>query len=194
MSSFIDIAKLLVSKQLRFNKGEILLFNQPSGIIPIDWMVELQKELYKRNEQNIIYYAGKEMGLRYFRNMYNLFKLSQEDIVNYGLGILTLAGWGDIKATVVDFENKIIIEQIKGGGPEAKMLGYTGKPVCHFIRGCAGGGARAIFGEDSDAIETKCVSEGTTYCEFMKQPTRKWNKKDPLVKEQLALPKVKTMS
>ena len=184
MSEVFDIAELLASRKLKFRKGEIDLVEQIVTMVPIDWIITLQKNLEKKNSENLIYYSAKEMGVRWFKNMYDYFKISAEDVIKWGIRILALAGWGETRTPEINFKNKFYTV-ILNGGAEGKAFGNVGYAVDHFVRGCYASGAKVLFGVECDAIELHCIAAGYPLCEFIAQPTKKFLKNDPLVKKQL---------
>lgn len=187
MPEIIDIARLFASGQLKFKKGEIDLLEQSVTIIPVDWIITLQKHLEKKNLENVVYYVAKEMGVRWFRNMYDHFKISPEDVIKWGISILAIAGWGETSTPQINFKDKFYTVKLEEGA-EAKALGKVGYAVDHFVRGCYASGAKVLFGEECDAVELNCVSADSTFCNFIAQPTRRFDEKDPLVIKQLKLP------
>lgn len=60
-------------------------------------------------------------------------------------------------------------------------------PVDHMFRGMIAGAGELIYGEPTEAIETKCraVDYKLPYCEFVVKPTKNLDKKNPLIKRQL---------
>ena len=188
MPELIDIAKLFASGQLKFKKGEINLLEQNVAIIPIDWIISLQKHLKKTNSDNLIYYVAKEMGVRWFKNMYSSFKISSEDVIKWGINVLGIAGWGETSTPEINQKDKFYTVKLEGGA-EAKAFGKVGYAVDHFVRGCYASGAKVLFGGQCDAIESSCVSEGSPFCKFLAQPTNHFDKKDPRIIRQLKTPK-----
>ncbi|MBI2064684.1 MAG: hypothetical protein HYT62_01375 [Candidatus Yanofskybacteria bacterium] len=152
--------------------------------MPIDWVVTLEKKLYEIGAQNLVYYAAKEMGVRWFEEMHKRVRLSTEDILPWGVNILAIGGWGESTIEQVNTKEKFYTSYAEKS-PEAKAFGNVGFPVCHFLRGCGAGGADIIFGEDCHSIETHCMAEGYPRCEFLVQSARKFNKRNKRVKNSL---------
>ncbi len=188
MVEIIDVAKMLASGQLKFKSGEIDLLEQIVTIVPVDWVITLQKQLEKKKTDNMIYYAAKDMGVRWFRSMYDHFKISTEDVIRWGIRILGLAGWGETKTPEINFKEKFY-KIVLNGGSEGKAFGNVGYSVDHFVRGCYASGAKVLFGEECDSVEVHCIADGSPFCEFIAQATEKFDKNDPTVKKQLYLPK-----
>ncbi len=186
MVEIIDVAKMLASGQLKFKSGGIDLLEQIVTIVPVDWVITLQKQLEKKKAENMVYYASKEMGVRWFKNMYDHFKISTEDVIRWGIRILGLAGWGKTRTPEINFKEKFYTVVLNGGA-EGKAFGKVGYSVDHFVRGCYASGAKVLFGVECDCIETHCVSDGSPQCDFIAQPTEKFDKDSILVKKQLSL-------
>lgn len=188
MSEIIDVMRLFASGQIKFTKGEIKLLGQSVSFIPIDWIITLQKNLEKKNSDNVIYYAAKDMGVRWFKNMYNHFKISAEDVIRWGINILSVSGWGETSTPEINMKEKFYTVELKSGA-EAMAFGKVNHAVDHFVRGCYASGAKVLFGSECDAVELECVSEGAGSCKFIAQPTEKFNIKDRRVARQLMFPK-----
>ena len=189
MPKFIDVARLFASGKLKFKTGKIDLLGQSVTMVPIDWLITLQRQLEKKNVENIIYYVAKEMGVRWFKNMYDYFKITPEDVIKWGINILAIAGWGETTTPEINFKEKFY-KVVLNGGTEGREFGNVGYSVDHFVRGCYASGAKVLFGVECDAVELRCIANGSNLCEFIAQPTDRFNKKDPLVKKQLSVPKI----
>ncbi len=175
---------LIAHRRIKFEEGKIELLGQGVSLIPLDYMVTLQKELEKEGKDNTLYFVSKEMGYRWFKNMYDYFKIKPEDVTRWGVNILALAGWGKMVKVDVDLKGETLIVKVQNSA-QAKKYGPSDHPVDYFIRGCYASGATVLFGKNCDAVETQCISQGAEYCQFLAQPTEKFDKKDPSVSRQI---------
>lgn len=184
-----DIAKLLALKQITFKKGDVELLNQSVGMIPLDYLVTTQKALEKTSSDSVLYYSAKEMGVRWFKNMYNHFNISREDVIKWGINILAVAGWGEIEVPELHSGKKYYTVKVNKS-TQAIEYGKADHAVCSFVRGCFASGAKVLFGGECDSVETKCLSEGHNYCEFIAQSTDKFDFNDKRIKKQLTKPEI----
>ncbi|MDP6670208.1 MAG: hypothetical protein QGI60_00135, partial [archaeon] len=90
---------------MKFEKGIISLFGRPSSLLPADSFVNIQKALEKRELENLIYFAGKDAGKLWFKEMSREYKLKGRDVIKWGSDIVTLAGWGEAVIDKRDDEN-----------------------------------------------------------------------------------------
>lgn len=181
---FDVISKLLMHRQISFEKGKITLFNKPVVMFPVDMIVEVQKLLEPYGLENEIYFASKESGVRWFDNMYRLYKIQRQDVIKWGFNVINLAGWGIPKIIKMDTKEEILKFTLEAAS-EAKVYGPSDKAVDHYFRGSAASAGILLFKKDCDAIETKCVSKGDKICEFIVKPIKKLDKNNPLLKQQL---------
>ncbi|MFH1256692.1 MAG: 4-vinyl reductase [Candidatus Diapherotrites archaeon] len=170
--------------QLNFDKGKIELLKQPVAILPVDFIVEVQKQLEKEGRENLIYYSMRDATISWFNSLYDYFKISREDVVKWGLDIVTAAGWGITKIDKIDSKEKIVIFTLEDS-TFANRYGKSRLAIDHFARACTAGGGALILNADVEAIETKCIAKGDKLCEFIVKEKDAWDKNDPLVKQQL---------
>ena len=181
------VTELLLHGQLKFNQGEIQLLGQSVGMVPIDYLVTVQKNLEKNNVENVLYSNSKEMGIRWFKNMYDHFKIKPQDVTRWGVNILSVAGWGETLVVDFDMQKEMMKVNIRNSA-QAKAYGKSDHPVDSFVRGCYASGAQVLFGKECDAVEIRCMSQGFDFCEFVAQPTEKFDLNNPVVKKQLVFP------
>ncbi|MBI4162785.1 MAG: hypothetical protein HY513_03815 [Candidatus Aenigmarchaeota archaeon] len=178
------VTKLLLHKQLVFDKGRIQIFGRYSSLLPSDAFVNIQKELEQINKENIIYFSGKYSGKLWFIEMNKVFKIKSRDVIKLGSDIVTLAGWGEAVPKKDDAKNKTVIFNLNNS-IVAKFHGKSNYAIDHFFRGLLCGAMCVIFKTDMDAIETACVAKGDRKCEFVVKPSKSFDFSDPIVKKQL---------
>lgn len=113
MSDIIDVMKLLASGQIKFGNGDIKLLGQPVSFVPIDWVITFHKQLEKNDLENVIYYTAKDMGVKWFKNMYDHFKISPEDVIRWGINILSVSGWGETSTPEIKMKEKFYTVELK---------------------------------------------------------------------------------
>jgi len=78
-------------------------------------------------------------------------------------------GWGHLEFDFSSFPLKVMLENSQ----EARWLGPSKEPVCHFYAGIVAGYAGAISGEELHVRETACRAAGAPRCVF--ELTRRQN-------------------
>ena len=71
-------------------------------------------------------------------------------------------GWGHLDFDFSEFPLKVWLSNSQ----EARWLGPSEEPVCHFYAGIVSGYASTIAGEDLDATEVECRAAGASRCLF----------------------------
>lgn len=182
------VTKLLIQRQLRFEAGHLILLGQRICMMPIHTIGRIQFELKKYGAENIIYHTTKESGFDWWSGMTKTFKTTKiGEMLDWGVKIMSLAGWGNLTITKIDIENKEIFYTLENSSV-ANYLGKTGEAEDHIFRGYLAGSNKYFFGVESEAIETKCASKGDPRCVIVTKPKGKFDIKNPEVKKQLALP------
>ena len=187
--------KLLVQRQLRFEAGHMILLGQKICMMPIHTIGKIQLELKRHKSENFIYYATKESGYDWWKGMKKKFHTTKiNEMLEWGIKIMSLAGWGNVTILKVDSENKEITYKIENSSI-ASYIGRSGDSEDHIFRGYLAGSNEYFFAVESDAIEVKCTSKGDSYCVIIAKPTKALTQKDKDVSRQLKLPphsKIKT--
>lgn len=182
------VKKLLMARQIKFEESEITLFKQRIIMMPAYSYITLQKELEKRKVDKVVYKAMKELGIQWTNDLKVNYKMSPNDIVKWGINVLSLAGWGTSSIIKNDPKNKLVIMRLKNSSMAhtyKKKYGKSKIPVDHAFRGMAAGTFAAIFRSDIDAIETKCIASGSNTCEFLIKERSKFNLKDKEIAAQI---------
>jgi len=180
------VTNLMLHRQLTFEEGEMRLFKRPISIIPSDLIVELQKELEKKNMENILYLAAKKVGKRWFKSMDEEYKLKTKDVMEWGPAIISLAGWGKvIVRTKKDSKKSLIVTLEKS--VNALLYGKSVTPIDHMFRGLVCGAWSYVYGENLEAVENECLAKGDKICKFIIMPQKNFDFSDVNVKNQLIL-------
>ncbi|MDO8428558.1 MAG: 4-vinyl reductase [Candidatus Diapherotrites archaeon] len=181
------VAKLLMHKQISFEKGKIEIFGRLSSLLPSDSFVTLQMELETRGLQNLIYFKAKESGAKWFVEMNKYYHLKGMDVIKWGSEIVTFAGWGEAIIVRRDDSKKEIVFNLKNS-ITAKLHPASVVPVDHLFRGLLCGAMATIYDIELskiDAVETKCIAMGSPICEFIVKQTSEFDVNNDLVKAQL---------
>jgi len=178
------VSDLLLHRKFVFEEGSVTLFNIPISIIPTNFIVLLQKELDKKGLDNLVYQVAKINGKEWFRSMDKDYQLKTKDVMQWGPDLISLAGWGKVTVrTKKDSEKSLIVLLEKSAN--AIVYGPSDKPIDHFFRGLVCGAWSYVYGEDLDAIETKCLARGDNACEFLLMPKNRFDLSNQEIKTQL---------
>lgn len=178
------VSDLLLHRKFIFEEGRVTLFNIPISIIPTNFMVLLQKDLESKGLGQLIYKVAKINGKDWFQSMDNDFSLKTKDVMKWGPDLISLAGWGKVTVrTKKDSEKSVVITLEKSAN--AIVYGRCDKPVDDFFRGLVCGAWSYVYGEELDAVETKCMSKGDSFCEFVIMPKAKFDMQNPEIERQL---------
>ncbi len=115
---------------------------------------------------NMGYSAGEKLWELY----YNVRGAAVRDVVELLRHISISTGWAsDFEIVNYDPVNNNAIIRIKDS-IECSIVGKTGKPESHYIRGILAGFFTKHFKVECQAFETKCISKGDEYCEYEIRP------------------------
>jgi hypothetical protein len=181
---FEIVVKLLLHKQILFEKGKILLLNQPIVILPVEEFSFIQDFFESKGMENVIYLSAKKTGIKWLKKMVPKYKMKESDVVEWGCNILTLSGWGDLSLISKDLSKPELIFELKEGtmGLDKKLRGYS---TDHLIRGYVAAFATYVYKIDMDAVEVLCLSKGDSTCRYVLRPRKNFDFSNDLVKKQL---------
>lgn len=182
---FEIVAQLLLHKQLKFEEGNITLLGQDVVIFPYENLFSIQKIIEKSGKTYDLYLSSKELGKIWIKNLLKAYKM---DTINgqaeWGEKVFTLAGLGKMKILKWNVEDSSMIYRIYDS-ITARHYGNIGRCVCHIPRGWFAGAACVFFKKDVDAVETKCISKGGDFCEFVIKPKKDFDSRNKFFKQQL---------
>jgi len=175
-----------MARQITFEEGQIKVADETAIMIHGHALIKLTDIVVKRMGKKgvtSIYLASKEGGKSLGLAFKKKFNLTESKLADLLKDLAMMGGWGSFEFVKLDFTEKVLICRAKQS-PFAQLTELRGKKVCHIIRGLLAGGAGVGFNKDVDCIETKCLAEGSSICEFIVKPKEKFKEKQ-LVKEQL---------
>lgn len=182
---FEVVAQLLLHKQLKFEEGNIILLGQNVIIFPYENLFSIQKIIENSGKTYDLYLSSKELGKTWIKNLLRAYKMEAiKEQANWGEKVFTLAGLGKMKVLKLDVKDSTMIYRIYDS-ITAHHYGKTGRCVCHIPRGWFAGASCVFFKKNVDAVETKCLSKGDGYCEFIVKPKRNFDLKDKETRQQL---------
>lgn len=169
---FKVMSKLLMSNQIKFTDGRLILFERDIFFIPTAAFVQILKILIDTKNEEVLYRAAKGAGVTWFKNMSLAYPgMKQTEAINWGMDIVTLAGWGKISLNSINLDSKNSIF-VMTDSLVAKLYGKTNCSVDHLFRGLVAGAVSYILNQEVDAFETHCVAKGDPVCRFTVSPVK----------------------
>jgi len=186
---FSVLKKLLFARQIKFEEGKIVLFNQRINMVPVYSFATLQMEIEKIGKEEIIYQSMKKLGRQWTTDLQREYKTKHRAVIEWGINVVTLAGYGTVEIIKDSVEKKAAVYLLK----DSSMVDYILKnkikvkhPVDHMFRGMLAGTYCTLYNMDMDCVETKCRAKGDKVCEFVVKERSKFDLKDPKIKRQIA--------
>ncbi len=157
--------KLLFTGQFKMEKGSITILKHRFMIIPVHVIVTIIKN--DPESSRYLYYGAKQGGVDFADTLITSFKIdSVQKLEELLINTFNLGGWGELEIIKNDMQNKFAIFRIRNSSM-ASDYGKSKEPVCHTNRGFLAGGASRVYNTDVDCVETRCVSSGSEFCEFI---------------------------
>ncbi len=180
------LSKLLISGKLKFENGEIILFDEPFAFVPMASLVQMTRDAIKKDKRaiNDLYFYGWVYGFVVTLGMVKKFKLKKfEERYKVSMDIASLCGFGDYKTLSFKpghshykvFKNPFALEF------------YPSKtPIDHYLRGMNAGGGTIVHEQIINCIEFECAAMNGKYCLFDNVNKEEMDKLDQnLVKSQI---------
>ncbi len=166
--------KLLTVKQLAFSDGEIVLMGQRALIIPQEILISLTKSMVQ--DEKLIPKIYEDIRTSFHKewatSVRNKYGFEPRNYIHWLIDTATASGWGKNKLVDFDSYNHSGTFHIENAPMGKFFRSKTDKPVEHFCRALYAGGATAVFEEDIDWVETKCVTQGAKECELVFGPRK----------------------
>ncbi len=189
MTSYSFLSKLLISRQLKFEKGQIILLNRPMAFVPIEFYIHITKEVLKSyKEIREIYLDAWKAGVIFMRDVAEKYSMEKfEERYKNAMDIISSAGFGDYQT--LEFEAGKFSHFKILNNPIAEKFYPSKVPVDHILRGFNAGGGTPVHERIINTIETDCKSMNGKFCIHVnatKEILKKY-KDQRLVKSQLDL-------
>ncbi len=161
------LAKLLMTKQLKFEGGYIDMKNITMTLVPTFFISELTKYFNNKNEMDKFYFISWYWGYVLVRKINEKFNLkTPEQMYSFGMDIAEAMGIGLYKTHdysagnythfVINSPYITLLADMKGK-----------KSVDYFIAGAMGGGGSLVHGAVCQNIEINCQIANGRSCEFL---------------------------
>ena len=181
------LSKLLISGNLKFENGQMVLLGEKVFIVPVNYFVEdTEKTFDDKKKMMDIYWASWTAGYRIMKTFVKKYKLRKfEERYKIAMDVLQLAGMGHYET--IEFKNKEFTYFKTRNNPLPRKLYPQKFPVCHFIRGANAGGGTWVHEKIMNGIEEKCEAQNKNVCVFLNGTTEVLKKriKGDMIKQQL---------
>ena len=186
--------KLLASRQLKFEEGQITLLKQPIEMLPASFFVGLtkyflQKQKTDKNSLSEIYLIGWFVAYVYTSVFEEKYKTkSFVDRYRLGMDIVGMAGFGDYKS--IKFEEGKLSYVYSLNNPIPKYFYPAKEPVDHILRGVTAGGGMSVHHNLVQCVEEECAAvTGGDRCVLINATEDKFSDmgKEDLLKKQVDL-------
>jgi len=157
-------------------KGEYYdsLFDSPIILLNLKvyraWHEGLSR-VFGSGASTILYEMGKELGVNVIQIMKERTK-NPLKLASLGLKHASLLGWGEFKFTTTQLLKMATLRTMKVKVNNcfiAKAVDNRGQASCHLLRGFFTGALQTLVGGECSCEETRCLSKGDPYCEFVLQ-------------------------
>jgi len=170
------MGNFLSDEQIKIDvaKGEYYdsLFDCPVILLNLKiyraWHEGLSK-VFGTGASTILYEMGKELGINVIHSMREKTK-NPLKLASLGLKHASLLGWGRFQVSTSQLLRMAMLRTMKVKVYDcfiAKAIGNRGQVSCHLLRGFFTGTLQTLAGGNCSCEETKCLSKGDSYCEFI---------------------------
>lgn len=185
------LKRIIFGKQLKHDKGQLVLLGVPSYLFALNSLVTFQKMLEdahgKTGLSYMYYLLGYQTGMG-AKIMKNRLGMAKEKAMQMHMGQSEMVGAGNIEFVRMDMKaNHFVLRSESSFAKEyLHAFGQQKEPVDWMFKG----GITYLLNEylerdDMVCIETSCIAQGKQYCEFLAKPAKDFDLKDPEIKKQL---------
>jgi len=154
------------------------LFDSPVFLLNLKiyraWHEGLSR-VFGTGASTILFEMGKELGVNVIRALQEKTKNPMK-LASWGLKHGSLLGWGKFEVSTTQLLKMATLRTMKVKVYDcfaAKALGHNGRASCDLLRGFFSGACQTFVGGTFSCEETKCLSNGDQYCEFILRRLKK---------------------
>lgn len=183
------IERVMRFGMLNYKDGSFFAWGTPCFISPLFTFATVQRYFEKENgtekTKDMLYALGKFQCTQAYMQITKKFgyvdtEKEREKFMKFFANQSDAAGFGQWEWTRIDFKNKLFI--IKGKSNIAleykKIYGVQEKPIDHFVRAEFETMMEIMLKEEMASVETSCIANGKSYCEFVIRPLKDWKKEE----------------
>jgi len=181
--------QVFLARKLQFTKGQIKLFEQPMLFIPMEYVVEITKNIFSNGKDYMLerYLEAWKAGVIFMNTLAEKYRMkSFDERYKIAMEIIAMAGFGDYET--VKFQKHLSYFKIINN-PIAEYFKKSKIPVDVILRGFNAGGGTPVHEMIINTIETHCKAVTGRHCIHINANTEtlKKYKDQKLVSEQLDL-------
>jgi len=168
MGTITEITKMMISGNMKFDNGQIILMGEKVFMIPVSYFVEESKKAIKEGKHEVmnIYWSAWVAGYHIMKNFIKVYKLKKfEERYKVAMDVLQLSGMGFYET--INFERGKYTYFKTLNNPLPQFFYPSKEPVCHFIRGANAGGGVWVHERIMNCVEEKCESQNKKQCVFL---------------------------
>lgn len=126
----------------------------------------LRKAFDKPVSQTILWYQGREVGRTIFASYEKDFGFKGIRALEFLRIRALLFGWAYMEVSKLEESRKTAMVRLFDNW-ECELFRGSNELQNHFMRGILAGFFSSLFGVEVDAVETKCIAKGDSFCEFI---------------------------
>ena len=134
------------------------------------WLKEVNKAIVEElgtGGEALVFHMGFKAGYRIVDYWTKTTGLSGETLIPLILEVMKIFNWiGDYKIVKLDVKKNDLVFRVWNLMDCETFEKRMSKPTSHYFRGVISGFMSKIFKKRIIFVETKCVAEGDSYCEF----------------------------
>ncbi|MEM5814324.1 MAG: hypothetical protein QXD77_00730 [Candidatus Aenigmatarchaeota archaeon] len=163
------VTKLLFSKQLSFEAGKFTIFGHRIVILPVDFILLVNEFCTKdKTFRRLVYKTAKEAVYQFSVDIDKREKIPKKGMAQFLTNLTEMNGYGRIEIPRLDYKKKIAVFHMRGLPSERQIRKIRHGPVDFYWAGMLAGGAAFVFADKKiECVETRCVVDGSPYCEFV---------------------------
>lgn len=167
------VTKLMVSGQLRFDKGKIMALGENVCMIPMVYVksatrIALKHHRKEKNSRDLeeLYFEAWTAGYEITKKMVREYKLRKfEERYKFAMDIISLFGFGDYRT--IDFKRAHHSYFEVEKNPFALMFHPSSKKVDIFLSGANSGGGTIVHEVVMNCVERECAAINGKICKFV---------------------------
>lgn len=175
----MEVFEELKGQLILNDQDRLMLGSVPMLLMPRWFFVAIKKQvetLAGREVSRKVYYeAGYEGATKWAKTQMKELGLTGRAVMEQYLGSASVRGWGRVEILEFDAERAYGRFRIHHSAV-AEEAGRQGEMVCDHLPGSLAGAFQAILDHSGKkrkvmGRETKCLSKGDTWCEFLVEPS-----------------------
>ena len=169
------LKKMLMGNAFMTDKGRVKMFeNMEYTLFPSRALAINLQKIGKKGGEKYLFDLGYKTTMQFDRELMDTIQLQSgigNETANKIKPIFDILGWGTfeyVKKEYTKGSHHFIVRLLNSPiSDHAKRLFSRDSKVCSFLLGMHSAHTKIIFGVDAKYKETKCITKGDQYCEFV---------------------------